>query len=81
VPNQYYTPLAADMDRHFFSLGTGHKGKRFDFDFAYQFGYGPAHMVTGSTPSSTPGRANNQTADGAYDFISHAVLVSVGMRF
>ena len=81
VPNQYYTPLAADMDRHFFSLGTGYKGKRFDFDFAYQFGYGPAHTVTGSSPSSTPGRANNQTADGAYDFISHAVLVSVGMHF
>ena len=50
VPNKYYTPLAADMDRHFFSIGAGHAGKTFDFDLAYQFGYGPTHTVTGSTP-------------------------------
>ena len=42
VPNAYYTPLAADLDRHFFSIGAGRKGKKFDFDVAYQFGYGPA---------------------------------------
>jgi long-chain fatty acid transport protein len=81
VPDAYYTPLVADMDRHFFSVGTGHKGKRFDCDIAYQFGYGPTHTVTGSTPSSTPGRSNNQKADGNYDFISHAVLVTVGLHF
>ena len=45
VPDAYYTPLAADLDRHFFSVGAGFKGKRFDFDVAYQFGYGPAHTV------------------------------------
>ncbi len=55
VPNAYYSPLAADLDRHFFSVGTGYEGKRFDFDVTYQFGYGPAHTVTGSTPSSTSG--------------------------
>jgi long-chain fatty acid transport protein len=81
VPNAYYTPLAADMDRYFFSAGTGYKGKHFNFDIAYQFGYGPTHTVTGSTPSSTPGIGSNQTANGNYDFISHAVLVSVGWRF
>ncbi len=27
VPNAYYSPLAADMDRHFFSLGAGRNGK------------------------------------------------------
>ena len=43
VPNTYYTPLAADMDRDFFSIGTGFTGKTFDFDLAYQFGYGPTH--------------------------------------
>jgi long-chain fatty acid transport protein len=81
VPNAYYTPLAADMDRHFFSVGTGFKGKKFNFDVAYQFGYGPTHTVTDSTPSSIPGKSNNQKADGKYDFISHAVSVSVGWRF
>lgn len=81
VPNAYYTPLAADMDRHFFSAGTGYKGKRFDFDITYQFGYGPAHTVTGSTPSSQSTLPSTQTADGKYDFISHALLVTVGMHF
>ena len=27
VPNAYYTPLAADLDRYFFSVGAGRKGK------------------------------------------------------
>jgi long-chain fatty acid transport protein len=81
VPDAYYTPLAADMDRHFFSVGAGRKGKRFDFDVTYQLGYGPAHTVTGSTPSSTPGQFAGQSADGTYHFISHAVFVTVGLHF
>ena len=81
VPNAYYTPLVADLDRHFFSTGLGYNGKRFDFDIAYQFGYGPAHTVTGSTPSSLSGQFSGQTANGTYHFISHAVLVTVGMHF
>jgi long-chain fatty acid transport protein len=81
VPNAYYTPLAADLDRYFFSTGVGYKGKNFNFDVSYQFGYGPTHTVTGSTPSSTPGIGSNQTANGNYDFISHAVSVSVGWHF
>jgi len=84
VPDAYYTPLAADLDRYFFSVGAGHKGKRFDFDIAYQFGYGPTHTVTGSTQSSSPAlyaSPNPHPADGNYDFISHAVLVTVGLHF
>ena len=81
VPDDHYSPLAADLDRHFFSVGAGFRGKRFDVDLAYQFGYGPARTVTGSTPSSTPGRFAGQTADGKYDFISHAVQLTVGMHF
>jgi long-chain fatty acid transport protein len=81
VPDAYYTPLAADMDRHFFSVGTGFKGKTFNFDVAYQLGYGPSHTVTGSTPSSTPGQFAGQSADGKYGFSSSAVIVSVGMHF
>jgi long-chain fatty acid transport protein len=76
IPDSHYSPLVTDMDRHFFSLGLGHRGQRFDFDVAYQFGYGPTRTVSGSAPSTT-----GQTADGKYDFISHAVAVSVGMHF
>jgi long-chain fatty acid transport protein len=82
VPNTYYSPLAADLDRYVFSTGAGRKGKTFDFDVAYQFCYGPAHAVSGST-SSTPTitGTSGQTADGTYKFISHAVILTVGMHF
>jgi hypothetical protein len=69
------------MDRHFISVGAGFKGKHFDFDVAYQFGYGAPHTVAGSTPFSTPGQFAGQSAAGTYDFISHALLVTVGLHF
>jgi long-chain fatty acid transport protein len=82
VPNSFYTPLAADMDRHFFSVGTGWKGKRWSFDAAYQFGYGPEHTVTGSQASSSPTAATTgQNGDGKYQFYSNAVSVSLGWHF
>ena len=82
VPDARYTPLAADLDRHFLSAGVGFRGKRFDMDLAYQFGYGPDHTVTGSTPPFKPRpSAGGQTANGTYDFISHAVVLTVGMHF
>jgi long-chain fatty acid transport protein len=76
VPDAHYSPLVADLDRHFFSVGTGFKGKTFDFDFAYQFGVGFERTVKGSAPSTV-----GQTADGNYDWTSHAVLLTVGMHF
>ncbi len=76
VPDAHYTPLVADLTRHFFSVGVGHRGERFDFDVAYQFGYGPDHHVSGSALS-----AMGQSADGTYDFISHALSVSVSWHF
>lgn len=79
VPNAYYTPLAADMDRHFFSLGLGHNSGRFDFDIAYQFGYGPPHTVTDSTASTPLG--GSTSADGTYHFISDAVILTAGIHF
>jgi long-chain fatty acid transport protein len=82
VPDQYYTPLAADMDRHFFSVGTGFKGKTFDFDIAYQFGYGPSRTVTGSMPPVSIEQLNaTHPADGKYGFTSQAVIVSAGIHF
>lgn len=81
VPNTYYSPLAADLDRHVISLGTGYTGKRWGFDVAYQFAYGPDHTASGSTPSSQPAQFAGQTADGTYDFISHALLATLELRF
>ena len=76
VPDAHYTTQVVDMERHFFSVGVGHKGKKFDFDVAYQLGYGPERTVSGSAPS-----LGGQTADGKYSFLSHALSVTVGLRF
>ena len=54
IPDRYYNPLVSDLDRHFFSVGTGYRGKRVDFDVAYQFGFGPTRTVTGTTTTITP---------------------------
>ncbi|MBN2505922.1 MAG: outer membrane protein transport protein [Verrucomicrobia bacterium] len=81
VPNATYTPLVADLDRHFISAGAGYRGRRYGVDVAYQFGFGPSRRVTGSAPPSTPARNAGQTADGTYDFTSHALLVTMGVRF
>jgi long-chain fatty acid transport protein len=76
MPDAHYTPLVADEDRHFLSVGVGHKGKTFNFDVAYQFGFAADRKVSGSGTS-----AAGQTADGTYNFISHAVIGSVGLNF
>ncbi len=76
VPDANYNPIVADLNRHFVSVGFGHKGERFDFDFAYQFGYGPTRTVTGSATSPL-----GQSADGKYEFQSHAIFITGGWRF
>jgi long-chain fatty acid transport protein len=81
VPNSHYTPYVADIDRHFFSAGTGWQGEHLSFDLAYQFGLGLVHSVSDSSPSSTPGRLSGQNGDGKYSFYSNAVSVSLGWHF
>lgn len=81
VPDAFYSPLVADLDRHFLSIGVGKKGRCYDFDITYQLGFASDHVVTGSVPSSSPGRFVGQNADGTYDFTSHALVVSFGGSF
>jgi long-subunit fatty acid transport protein len=81
VPDDYYTPTVADLDRHFVAVGLGRRGQKLDFDITYQFGYGPQRTVTGSTSPTGVGRLVGQNADGTYEWMSHAVLLSVGYRF
>jgi long-chain fatty acid transport protein len=81
VPDDYYSPLVADMDRHFIAAGVGRRGTRWSFDVTYQFGYGPEREVVNSTAPSAPGNFVGQNGDGTYEWISHAVLISVGFKF
>jgi long-chain fatty acid transport protein len=77
VPDQTYNPLISDQNRNFFSAGFGYQGRHFDFDLAYQFGYGPSRTVTGS-PLSVP---FGQSADGEYTYWSQAFGATLGWRF
>ena len=82
VPDTYYTPLAADLNRNFFSLGGGFSGRHFDFDIAYQLGFAFKRQVSGSSASTTAiSGSTGQTADGTYGFSSQAIIATVGMRF
>ena len=79
MSDAHYSPLVTDLDRHFFSVGTGYRGHHLEFDIAYQFGYGPDHTVTGSAgPLGAPA---THPADGTYSFISHALGLSIGWHF
>jgi long-chain fatty acid transport protein len=82
VPDTYYTPLAADLNRNFFSLGAGFSGKHFDFDIAYQLGFAFKRDVSGSTsPTKAITASSGQTADGTYGFSSQAIIATVGVHF
>lgn len=81
VPNLYYTPWVADLDRDIFSVGLGYNGKRIAFDIAYQLGYGPPNTVTGSQPSLQVEQGITQSAKGKYGFNSDTVFVTAGIHF
>ncbi len=76
VPDASYSPLVYDLDRHFITAGLGVEYDHLRLGLAYQFGYGPTRTVAGSATS-----AAGQTADGKYDFLSHAVIVTTGWKF
>lgn len=76
-PDKNFNPSVPDTDQHVFSLGLGHKGKRWDWALAYQLITGPWRTVSNSQSTSLIG----QSADGRYKFFNNAVNVSVGYHF
>jgi long-chain fatty acid transport protein len=76
VPETTFSPMVPDSDRHIFSLGGGRQYDWASWQLAYQLAYGPTRRVT-DTPQSPAG----ESADGEYEFISHAVTFALGFRF
>lgn len=70
VPNESFTPLVPDSNRHVFSVGFGKQFERYAWNVSYQYAVGPRRTVTQGT-----------SADGDYRFESHAVSISLGYRF
>ncbi|MEO5915199.1 MAG: outer membrane protein transport protein [Luteolibacter sp.] len=81
VSSKYYSPTVADLDRQFVTLGIGREWGRYKMDAAFQLGFAEDRKISGSTPGSTPGKFVGQTADGTYGFSSHALLLSLSVKF
>jgi long-chain fatty acid transport protein len=72
VPDGNFTPLVPDTDRHAGSIGIGRDMGKWSWDVAYQLTRGTERTVNGSA---------SVVADGRYDWWSHALAVSVGLKF
>jgi long-chain fatty acid transport protein len=70
VPSGSFDPAVPDTNRHIFSAGFGQSYERFNWNFAYQFIYGPPRTISEGTAS-----------DGTYRFDAHAVSFSLGYKF
>ena len=81
VPDSSFNPVVPDSDRHIFSVGLGRTYKRLRWDAAYQLAYGPTRTVSGSPSNTNPFTGAVESADGRYEFISHALTVSLGYTF
>ena len=70
VPKETFTPSVPDYDRHVFTGGFGHSGARWNFDLAYEYSHQPARRIDQGT-----------AVDGTYRLDTHALSLSVGLRF
>lgn len=74
IPDATFKPSVPDSDRHVFSVGVGREGKKFSWDVAYQFAYGPERSI-----NSLGGPL--ASINGGYTFNSHAITVTFGFHF
>jgi len=71
VPDSSFNPVVPDSDRHIWSLGVGSKYKKLSWDATYQLSWGPTRTVT------LPGGLGSSS----FEFLSHAIAISVGYHF
>ena len=85
VPDATLNPIVPDSDRHIFSIGGGRNYQKWRWDLAYQLAYGPARTVTGNNytlaDTTGPGTGFSAPANGTFEFLSHALALSVGYNF
>jgi long-chain fatty acid transport protein len=70
VPNESFSPLVPDSNRHVISVGVGQERDRISWDLSYQYAYGPHRKID-----------NGTLANGTYRFESHAIALTLGYRF
>ncbi len=77
VPEKDFSPLIPDSNRHIFSAGVGYKSDAWSVNLAYQYAHGPERTISQSVSSSLIG----ESANGKYEFNSHAISLDVGIAF
>jgi long-chain fatty acid transport protein len=76
-PDANFNPIIPDSDLHLGSVGFGHKGVRWDWAFAYHFGYNPGRVVKNNQSTSLIG----ETANGTYRILNHGINLSASYKF
>lgn len=69
-PEQDFNPIVPDSDLHLGSVGFGRKGERWDWAFAYHFGYNPGREIN-----------NGTLANGTYETLNHGFNLSATLKF
>ena len=77
VPETNFSPLIPDSNRHIYSAGIGYKSDAWSVNLAYQYAYGPERTITQSVSPSLIG----ESANGKYEFNSHAISIDFGIAF
>ncbi|MGJ8639162.1 MAG: OmpP1/FadL family transporter [Opitutaceae bacterium] len=72
VPDDAFTPIVSDSDRHYLQFGVGRDYEHISWHFSYQFTIAPTRTVSGNV---------NVLPDGEYDLESQAITLSFGYRF
>jgi long-chain fatty acid transport protein len=70
VPNESFSPLVPDTNRHVLSVGVGRQYENWNWYLAYQYAYGPHRRIDQQT-----------VADGTYRFQSNAISFTLGYSF
>lgn len=76
VPDASYTPLVPDTNRHAWSVGVGRDAGVWTWDIAYQLTRGLPRQVRGNAITGA-----GESADGRYDWWSHAINIDFGRKF
>jgi len=70
-PDEFYNPGIADADRHWLTLGIGHKGESWSWDAAYQYAFSDRDVDSALDPSVNGDyktRAHSFSLTARYDF-------------
>lgn len=75
IPDATFTPVVPDTNRHFFSLGWGHRGELWSWDVVAQYGTGDREF------SAIPGAPPGSNFFGSYQTDSLAINTALSYRF